>query len=91
MLFCKPTPASVKLVGLLLSGRSEAWLSRLVRDQEVGGSNPLAPTTFKTLPFIGLRNLFCFNPHYVLWTNVDQLKAQADSFSPFLAERYVVF
>jgi hypothetical protein len=29
-----------------LSGRSEAWLSRLVRDQEVGGSNPLAPTTF---------------------------------------------
>ena len=27
-----------------LSGRSAAWLARLVRDQEVGGSNPLAPT-----------------------------------------------
>ena len=27
------------------SGRSAAWLARLVRDQEVGGSNPLAPTT----------------------------------------------
>jgi hypothetical protein len=27
------------------SGRSAAWLARLVRDQEAGGSNPLAPTT----------------------------------------------
>ena len=27
------------------SGRGSAWLERLVRDQEVGGSNPLAPTT----------------------------------------------
>ena len=27
-----------------LSGRGSAWLERLVRDQEVGGSNPLAPT-----------------------------------------------
>src|SRR5687768_13580635 len=26
------------------SGRGSAWLERLVRDQEVGGSNPLAPT-----------------------------------------------
>ena len=26
-------------------GRGSAWLERLVRDQEVGGSNPLAPTT----------------------------------------------
>src|SRR5215467_366901 len=25
------------------SGRGSAWLERLVRDQEVGGSNPLAP------------------------------------------------
>ena len=32
--------------GLHLSGRGSAWLERLVRDQEVGGSNPLAPTTF---------------------------------------------
>src|ERR1700722_1996476 len=29
----------------MLSGRSAAWLARLVRDQEAGGSNPLAPTT----------------------------------------------
>ena len=28
----------------LLSGRSAAWLARLVRDQEVEGSNPFAPT-----------------------------------------------
>src|SRR5436853_7528676 len=27
------------------SGRSAAWLARLVRDQEVDGSNPFAPTT----------------------------------------------
>ena len=30
--------------GLVYSGRGSAWLERLVRDQEVGGSNPLAPT-----------------------------------------------
>ena len=28
------------------SGRSAAWLARSVRDAEVGGSNPLAPTIF---------------------------------------------
>ena len=34
-------------VNLLEStGRGSAWLERLVRDQEVGGSNPLAPTKF---------------------------------------------
>src|ERR1700693_5089832 len=27
-----------------IAGRSAVWLARLVRDQEVGGSNPLAPT-----------------------------------------------
>jgi hypothetical protein len=27
-----------------MSGRSAAWLARLVRDQEVEGSNPFAPT-----------------------------------------------
>jgi hypothetical protein len=32
------------------SGRSAAWLARLVRDQEVDGSNPFAPTTSK--PFL---------------------------------------
>jgi hypothetical protein len=29
----------------IVSGRSAAWLARLVRDQEVEGSNPFAPTT----------------------------------------------
>jgi hypothetical protein len=29
-----------------MSGRSAAWLARLVRDQEVEGSNPFAPTIF---------------------------------------------
>jgi hypothetical protein len=29
-----------------LSGRSAAWLARLVRDQEVEGSNPFAPTIY---------------------------------------------
>src|SRR5258708_2640100 len=32
-----------------VTGRGSAWLERLVRDQEVAGSNPVAPT---------LRNLF---------------------------------
>src|SRR6204780_2576003 len=34
------------MVKLPRSGRSAAWLARLVRDQEVEGSNPFAPTTF---------------------------------------------
>ena len=32
------------LFGFRLSGRSAVWLARFVRDEEVGGSNPLAPT-----------------------------------------------
>ena len=28
-----------------MSGRGSVWLERTVRDREVGGSNPLAPTT----------------------------------------------
>ena len=34
----------VQQITLEASGRGSAWLERLVRDQEVGGSNPLAPT-----------------------------------------------
>jgi hypothetical protein len=55
------------------------------------GSNPFAPTNSKTLPLVGLRYLSCLSHHFrcfshrfVLWTNADQLKAKADSFSPFL-------
>ena len=40
---------SALLGGLaFLSGRSAAWLARLVRDQEVEGSNPFAPTILYT-------------------------------------------
>ena len=31
---------------MLVTGRSAVWLARLPWEQEAGGSNPLAPTTF---------------------------------------------
>ncbi len=33
-----------KAFSAMTSGRGSAWLERLVRDQEVDGSNPFAPT-----------------------------------------------
>jgi hypothetical protein len=42
MRHCKLFAAEIRI----LSGRGSAWLERLVRDQEVGGSNPLAPTIY---------------------------------------------
>ena len=36
--------SGIDLIDWRCSGRGSAWLERLVRDQEVGGSNPLAPT-----------------------------------------------
>ena len=41
---CRWAGTQVNCSALFGSGRSAAWLARLVRDQEVGGSNPLAPT-----------------------------------------------
>jgi hypothetical protein len=38
------------------SGRGSAWLERLVRDQEVDGSNPFAPTILKPL---AVRQVLC--------------------------------
>src|ERR1700722_10298624 len=38
------------------SGRSAAWLARLVRDQEVEGSNPFAPTTSFTEVCVSLKD-----------------------------------
>ncbi len=32
-------------------GRSSVWLERTVRDREVAGSNPVAPTFFRKKPF----------------------------------------
>src|SRR6185312_3524305 len=40
-----------ELCGASESGCSSAWLERLVRDQEAGGSNPLSPTIFRNEPF----------------------------------------
>ncbi len=36
---------------LTISGRSSAWLERMVWDHEVEGSNPFAPTILKNGPF----------------------------------------
>ncbi len=44
MLFLKSPLRRVFVLECVASGRGSAWLERLVRDQEVGGSNPLAPT-----------------------------------------------
>jgi hypothetical protein len=61
-------------------------LRYLVRDQEVEGSNPFAPTTSKTLPFNGLRYFFNFTFHSSLCANVDQFKAEPDPLGAFLTE-----
>src|SRR5216684_9028923 len=45
-----------------LSGRSAAWLARLVRDQEVDGSNPFAPTIS-----FGTNNLQTHNSQVSAW------------------------
>src|SRR5712692_9737004 len=73
------------------SGRSAAWLARLVRDQEVDGSNPFAPTTSKILPSLVLRYFCRINCCRVLWTLVDQLKAKSDALGPLLPKCNIVF
>jgi len=66
------------------------FFTTLVRDQEVEGSNPFAPTTPKILPFNGLRDLFGLHIYSDLWTSVDQLKAKSDAFCPFLTKCNIV-
>ena len=39
---CRTNPHCARLS--IQSGRSAVWLARFVRDEEVGGSNPLGPT-----------------------------------------------
>jgi hypothetical protein len=71
--------------------RHDLGFSKLpVRDQEVEGSNPFAPTTSKTLPFNGLRYFFNFTFHSSFCTNVDQFKAEPDPLGAFLTELGVI-
>ena len=51
-----------------LSGRGSAWLERLVRDQEVGGSNPLAPTKSSYLSTVYILSARIENPN--VWGSV---------------------
>ena len=45
-----------------ISGRSSAWLERMVRDHEAAGSNPVAPTDFQCQPIVvSSGGLFCLN------------------------------
>lgn len=39
------------ITSLHRSGRGATWIARLLGVQEVGGSNPLAPTLFNEEPF----------------------------------------
>jgi hypothetical protein len=62
-------PASISLESATFpSGHSSAWLERTVRDREVGGSNPLAPTNLATIarrmkrPVILIVTLLCAAP-----------------------------
>jgi hypothetical protein len=44
-------PRSVTILRSYAAGCGSAWLERLVRDQEVAGSNPVTPTSCKIEPF----------------------------------------
>ena len=65
-------------------------VDRLVLSREVDGSNSFALTTPKILPFTSLRYVLRFDYCGVLWTNVDQFKAQTDAPDPLLAERNIL-
>src|SRR5882762_7046384 len=59
------------------SGRSAAWLARLVRDQEVDGSNPFAPTIS-----FGTNNLQTHNSQVSAWCWTRRSMVQALSLRP---------
>ena len=46
------------IILVLLSGSSAAWLARLVRDQEVAGSNPAFPTLLTYAEEAGAHSIF---------------------------------
>ena len=52
---CKPVHPA--LTSVRITGRSSAWLERLVRDQEVGSSNLLAPIRHNTCRMLDLAYL----------------------------------
>jgi hypothetical protein len=64
------------------SGRGSAWLERLVRDQEVAGSNPVAPTILQIRPFgENVERLsLCSDETYV-----GQSAVQTNGIAPYLA------
>ena len=57
------------------SGRSAAWLARLVRDQEVDGSNPFAPTTSKPFTLIKFTQHLLLQLKQLCCGTMEQLKS----------------
>jgi hypothetical protein len=76
----------------LVSGRSSAWLERLVRDQEVAGSNPVAPTQLDKKPFgQHVEGLSPFRAKsYVVQPRVQSGKTVPDTFMPMNVIRSVI-
>ena len=77
---CGWTRGAVKLFPLhsiVLSGRGSAWLERLVRDQEVGGSNPLAPTIYPEV------NQLLLIPNFRHSRGIGNIWEQNHLFEPF--------
>ena len=74
-------------ITLNASGRGSAWLERLVRDQEVGGSNPLAPTNLfkhlQTLTRWALRQKWGQLPPDLQTPNNDIRVQKGSSFGPY--------
>jgi hypothetical protein len=50
-----------------MSGRGSVWLERCVRDAEVGGSNPLAPTIYPSSFPALLSSAFFVDEKVVYW------------------------
>jgi hypothetical protein len=71
---------AVNIGRFAFSGRSSAWLERLVRVQEVAGSNPVAPTFPKAFRNKRLRKAF-FMPRFRLFLVVCKPTARELSFA----------
>ena len=76
------------------SGRSAAWLARLVRDQEVEGSNPFAPTISFQLLVAGVSsNLFKIwqAPGTLRTITAKQKESKRVSKNPIALQRLLIF